>query len=234
MKDSYKNYSRGMFILMSIGIAVVFPATVVLLSGNPNWIEGWIYSIWFDVMMLANMIYMYVKDPILFSERLTAHGSHNQEKWDRYLLNFLFVLGGLWLVAMPLDAQRFGLSPLFPVGIRIIGGLLLIPALYFIVGASVANPYLSTVVRFQSDLKQKVITTGVYSLVRHPQYLGIIILMIGGPCLLGSILGIIIGIGITIILIKRIKGEEKMLEEKLDGYIGYQKKMKYRLFPYIW
>jgi protein-S-isoprenylcysteine O-methyltransferase Ste14 len=234
MKDNYKNYSRGVFILMSIGIALIFPAIVFLLSGNLRWIEGWIYSLWFDVMMLTNMIYMYTKNPTLFSERLTAHGSHNQEKWDRTLLISLFVLGGLWLVAMPLDALRMDLSPLFPVGMRIIGGLLLIPAFYFIVGASIANPYLSTVVRFQSDLNQKVITTGVYNLVRHPQYLGIIILMIGGPCLLGSILGIVFGIGITIILIKRIKGEEKMLEEKLDGYVEYQKKVKYRLLPYIW
>lgn len=234
MKDTYMNYSPFRFILMAIGVVVLFPALIILLSGNFGWTEGWIFCLWFNGMMLANMIYMYVKDPTLFSERLTAHGSHNQEKWDRYLLAVLFVIGGLWLIAMPLDAQRFSLSPHFPLAVQIIGGLFLLPSLYFIIGASVANPYLSTVVRIQNDLKQKVITTGVYAFVRHPQYLGVILLIIGGPLLLGSIIGIGLGICTIVILVIRIKGEEKMLEKALEGYIEYQKKVKFRLLPLIW
>jgi hypothetical protein len=75
MKDTYRNYSLGVFILMSLFVAALCPAVVILLSGNLHWLEGWFFVLWFDVMMLTNMIYMYVKNPTLFSERLTAHGS---------------------------------------------------------------------------------------------------------------------------------------------------------------
>lgn len=234
MKDTNKTYSLGMIILMSLFVVVLFPSIIILLSGNLAWTEGWILSIWFVVMMLSNMIYMYIKNPTLIAERLNAHGSHNQKKWDKYLLTSLFILTAFWFVAMPIDAQILGLSPHFPLFIKIIGCLLLLPALYFLIGATIANPYLSTVVRIQSDRQQKVVSTGVYSLVRHPQYLGIIMLILGGPLLLGSIAAIILGVCIALILIIRINGEEKMLLEELDGYIEYRKKVKYRLLPYIW
>ncbi len=233
MKGTHKNYSLGTFILMSLFVVALFPAVIVLLSGNLAWTEGWVLSIWFDVMMLSNMIYMYKKNPTLFSERLSAHES-NQKKWDRHLLTSLFILSAFWLVAMPLDAQTLGLSPRFPLFVRMIGCLLLLPTLYLLIAATIANPYLSTVVRIQTDRQQKVISTGVYGVVRHPQYLGIIMLLIGGPLLLGSIVAVIIGMCISSILILRIHGEEKMLVEELDGYIEYMQKVKYRLLPFIW
>ena len=214
MKDTNKGYSLGAFILMSLFIVIFFPAIIVLISGNLAWTEGWILSIWFDVMMLSNMIYMYKKNPTLISERLNVDGSQNQKKWDKYLLASLFILAAFWFVAMPLDAQILGLSPRFPLLIKIIGCLLLLPALYLLIEATISNPYLSTVVRIQSDRQQKVISTGVYGVVRHPQYLGIIMLIIGGPLLLESIISIIIGMCIALIIIIRIKGEEKMLMEE--------------------
>ena len=135
---------------------------------------------------------------------------------------------------MPLDAQTLGLSPRFPLFVRMIGCLLLLPTLYLLIAATIANPYLSSVVRIQTDRQQKVISTGVYGVVRHPQYLGIIMLLIGGPLLLGSIVAVIIGMCISSIIILRIHGEEKMLVEELDGYIEYMQKVKYRLLPFIW
>jgi protein-S-isoprenylcysteine O-methyltransferase Ste14 len=234
MRDTNKDYSLSAFILMSLFIVILFPAIIVLLSGNLAWAEGWILSIWFDVMMLSNMIYMYKKNPTLISERLNVYGSQNQKKWDKHLLASLFILAAFWFVAMPLDAQILGLSPRFPLFFKIIGCLLLFPSLSLLIGATIANPYLSTVVRIQSDRQQKVVSTGVYRIARHPQYLGIIMLIIGGPLLLESIMAIIIGICIAAILAIRINGEEKMLIEELDGYIEYMQKVKYRLLPYIW
>jgi protein-S-isoprenylcysteine O-methyltransferase Ste14 len=234
MKATNKNFSLGLFILISVFVAILFPAIIVLLSGNLAWTEGWILSIWFDVMMLSNMVYMYKKNPTLISERLNVYGSPDQKKWDKYLLTSLFILAAFWLIAMPFDVQILGLSPHFPLFIKIIGFLLLLPAMYFLVGATIANAYLSTVVRIQSDRQQKVISTGVYSFVRHPQYLGIIMLIIGSPLLLGSIIAVVLGMCIASILIIRIHGEEKMLVEELDGYIEYKQKVKYRLLPYVW
>jgi len=226
------NYSIGIFILMSLVVIILFPAIIILLSGNLLWTEGWILSIWLDTMMLSNMIYMYKKNPALLSERIKAH--HNQKRWDKYLLALLFVLSTLWLIGMPLDAQMFSWSPRFPLLLKIIGSILLIPAFYLLIRATIDNPYLSTVVRIQSDRQQKVISTGVYCIIRHPQYLGIMMLIIGGPCLLGSVIGLTAGMCIVVILILRINGEEKTLVDELEGYGDYRKKVKYRLVPFIW
>jgi len=196
------------------------------------WAEGWLLSIWFDAMMFSNMIYMYKKNPELFSERIKKH--QNQKKWDKYLLTLLFVLSAFWLVGMPLDAEMFSWSPPFPLSVKIIGCVLLIPAFYLLIRATIDNPYLSTVVRIQSDRQQKVISTGVYCIIRHPQYLGIMMLIIGGPCLLGSVIGLTAGMCIVVILILRINGEEKTLVDELEGYGDYRKKVKYRLVPFIW
>jgi len=217
---------------MSLFVIIFFPTIIILLSGNLLWAEGWLLSIWFDAMMFSNMIYMYKKNPELFSERIKKH--QNQKKWDKYLLTLLFVLSAFWLVGMPLDAEMFSWSPPFPLSVKIIGCVLLIPAFYLLIRATIDNPYLSTVVRIQSDRQQKVISTGVYCIIRHPQYLGIMMLIIGGPCLLGSVIGLTAGMCIVVILILRINGEEKTLVDELEGYGDYRKKVKYRLVPFIW
>ncbi len=234
MKASSNSYSFGLFLIMSLFVIILFPAIIILLSGNILWVEGWILGIWFDVMLTSNMIYMYKKNPALLSERLKAPGSDNQMKWDKYLLTIIFLLGASWLIIMPLDAQRFTWSPYFPLLVKVIGSVLLLLAFYILIRVTIENPYLSTLVRIQSDRKQQVISTGVYDIVRHPQYLGLILTTIGGPLLLGSIIGLAIGIIIFFILMIRIIGEEKMLVEELPGYEDYRKKVNFRLIPFVW
>ena len=135
---------------------------------------------------------------------------------------------------MPLDAKRFSWSPIFPIWIKIIGGLILLPALYFFIMPTIENTYLSALVRIQDDRKQQVISTGVYSFVRHPLYFGYILMMFGAPLLLGSVFGIIIAIIGLMAIMLRIIGEERMLSSELEGYEEYKKKVKYRLLKYLW
>lgn len=151
-----------------------------------------------------------------------------------YVLYAIFVISIIWFFLMPLNAERFGWSPAFPLWLKMGGGLLLILSIYFIFMATVENTYLSTRVRTQSDRKQQVISTGVYSCVRHPLYLGYLLLVIGGPMLLGSIAGLAVGVLGIIIIVIRILGEEKMLLQELEGYGEYREKVKYRLLPFIW
>lgn len=88
--------------------------------------------------------------------------------------------------------------------------------------------------RIQSERGQKVVSTGVYGWIRHPLYLGGILLFLGGPLLLGSIYGFIVGLLMSLSLVLRIIGEEKMLTEELEGYADYKKKVRYRLIPHVW
>lgn len=107
--------------------------------------------------------------------------------------------------------------------------------LFLIYRSTVENTYLSTLVRIQTDRQQHVISTGVYSFVRHSLYLGCMFMALGAPLLLGSIYyGLIIGMIALFLVVGRIIGEEKILADELEGYQAYRKKVKYRLIPYIW
>ena len=94
------------------------------------------------------------------------------------------------------------------------------------------NTYLSRTIEVQEN--QKVIDTGLYGIVRHPMYLSTLFLFLSMPLVLGSVFSFIIFLAYPFIIAKRIKGEEKLLEKELPGYVEYKKKVKYRLIPFIW
>jgi protein-S-isoprenylcysteine O-methyltransferase Ste14 len=118
--------------------------------------------------------------------------------------------------------------------LKVLGGIALIPAFYLIERTTIENTFLSTMVRIQTERKQRVISTGPYGFVRHPLYLGCMLMMIGAPLLLGSIYSLAIALIGTILIAFRIVGEEKMLVEELEGYEDYRKRVKYRLIPLVW
>lgn len=82
--------------------------------------------------------------------------------------------------------------------------------------------------------EQKVINTGLYGLVRHPMYSATIILFLTMPLVLGSLIAFLVFLPYPIMIIKRLKNEEQVLSKELTGYTEYQKKVHYRLIPYIW
>ncbi len=234
MERANNKMTVGRFIFSSLITILIIPAVILFLSGNWLWLEGWIFSLWFDAMVLSNMTYLYWKDPALLAERSKAPGSDNQKQWDKYLIIGIYLWALVWFIIMPLDAKRFGWSPLFPVWLKVLGGVALLPALYLIYQATVENTYLSTLVRIQTDRKQHVISTGVYGFVRHPLYLGCLLMTLGAPLLLGSLYGFIIGFIGVIAVVGRIIGEENMLVNELEGYEEYKKKVTYRLVPFVW
>ena len=234
MEKATTTMTVGRLIFSSIMTVLFFPAVILFLSGDWLWLEGWIFSLWLDAMVFSNMLYLYLKDPALLAERSKAPGSDNQKQWDKYLIIVIYLWALIWLIIMPLDAKRFGWSPLFPVWLKVLGGVALVPALYLIYQATVENTYLSTLVRIQTDRNQHVISTGVYSFVRHPLYLGCLLMTLGAPLLLGSLYGFIIGCIGVFVVAGRIIGEENMLVNELEGYAEYKKKVKYRLVPFVW
>jgi protein-S-isoprenylcysteine O-methyltransferase Ste14 len=229
-----KPYSRSQFVISVIVTALLGPLLILGLGGNWRWVQGWIFALWFDAMVLGNMVYLYFGDPALLAERTKRPGSDNQVGWDKLMLTGIYGIALTWLVIMPLDAERFGWSPPFPLWLQVLGALMLIPALYFIQRATMENTYLSTLVRVQEEREQRVISTGVYGFVRHPLYLGCLLMMFGAPLLLGSVMGLVITVAGTFVLAVRIRGEEQLLLAELEGYAEYEKKVPYRLLPHVW
>lgn len=235
MRPEGRKMSSAAFVANMVATALFFPALILLLAGNWRWVEGWILALWLSAMIMFNLGYLYWKDPALLAERTKRPGSSaNQKPWDRYLMLVILAIAVLWLVVLPIDAGRFHWSPTFPLWLKVVGGLALAPALYLIEAATIQNTYLSTMVRIQTERKQRVISTGVYGFVRHPLYLGCMLLMLGAPILAGSLSALIISLIGTIVLAGRILGEERMLVDELEGYEDYKKRVKYRLIPLLW
>ena len=224
----------GKLVLNSLITILFFPAIVLLASGDWRWFEGWIFSLWFVVMVLSATIYLAIRDPALLAERSRLRFAENQKTWDKYVLLTIYLLFFSWFVVMPLDARRFRWSPNFPLWLKVLGGLMLIPSLYLIFESTAENTFASTMVRIQKERKQRVISTGVYGFVRHPMYLGAVLMLFGAPFLLGSLAGLIIATITSGVLVGRILGEERMLITELEGYSQYREKVRYRLIPLVW
>ncbi len=234
MTAEHKKFSIVSLVVNIVMTSLFFPAITLLLAGTWRWVEGWLFSLWIVSMILFNMIYLYLKDPALLAERTKRPGSENQKTWDKFLLVAILLVAVAWVIIQPLDAARFHWSPAFPLWLKVLGGLALVPAWYLIERAPMENTFMSTMVRIQDERKQHVITSGVYSFVRHPLYLGCMLMMLGAPLLTGSLFALILTLVAMPALIIRILGEEKMMLEELDGYEEYKQKVKYRLIPLIW
>lgn len=213
---------------------LIFPALLLLIAGDPTWPEGWIFCIWFLLLCYSTILYLYRRDPALLEERYKQPGAGNQERWDRYVVYGLLVGFILWIVVMPLDARRFGWSPVFPLPLTVLGVVGLAGSFFLFFRSYTDNTFLSPLVRIQEDRKQQVVSTGVYGFVRHPMYLGAVLMFFGAPLLLGSVYGTLVGLALTVLLMGRIVGEEAMLTRELPGYREYTQNVRYRLVPRLW
>jgi protein-S-isoprenylcysteine O-methyltransferase Ste14 len=233
MKKSQNRITVFQMICTALYI-LLFPVLMLGLSGDWLWPEGWIWCVWYTALCFVSIVYLYRKDPALLAERYKKPGTGNQKGWDRYVVMALVITFLGWVVLMPLDAKRYGWSMPFPLWLKVLGGVGLLNCSFFMYRSYTDNSFLSPLVRIQKERKQKVVSTGVYGFVRHPMYLGAISLFLGSPLLLGSRLGWLLGVGMSLLLAGRIIGEEKMLSKELKGYKAYTQKVRYRLIPGLW
>src|SRR5215813_3031857 len=204
-------------VIGSFFYLLIFPAILLLLGGDWRWPEAWFYSVVFYVMCSANLLYLYFKDPALLKERFGSPVQKEQKPWDKVLLLLFFIEFLVCFAIMPLDARRFHWSPEFPLWIRIAGAFLLALGLALVFEALRENTFAAPVVKMQKERGQKVISTGMYGVVRHPMYAGALLLFVAGPLLLGSIWGLIIGLLLIVTIAVRSIGEEAMLKQELEG-----------------
>lgn len=221
-------------ILFAILYILSCPALVLLLSGDWHWLEGWIFAVWFVILSFSSLIYLYQRDPALLAERFKQPGTGNEKVWDQYFLYAFYILFWAWLIVMPLDAKRYEWTANFLIWVKSLGGIGLLFSSFLLYRSFTDNTFLSPLVRIQIERKQQVVSTGVYGFVRHPMYLGGILLFIGAPALLSSQYGVLIGAVFSLFLVARTIGEEKMLVAELEGYADYKTKVKYRLLPLVW
>lgn len=210
-----------------------FPVILFLLAGDWRWFEGWLFSGIFVGGSFATLFYLYFNDPALLNERYGSPVQKEQKTWDKVLLVLFFVEFLAWFAIMPLDAKRYGWTQPFPAGVRAMGTILLIAGMYVLFAALRENSFAAPVVKMQFERGQHVISTGPYALVRHPMYAGALLLFLGGPLMLSSCVGLILGFALIVTLAIRSVGEEAMLKQELPGYREYTQKVRSRLIPFV-
>jgi protein-S-isoprenylcysteine O-methyltransferase Ste14 len=222
-----------MRLAFSLGNAVAWAVLFLWLGGDWHWVEGWIFAGWFSALCVFTVLWLQLKNPALLAERSRMPGTGGQRWWDVLLVLAIALAWIAWLVLPPLDV-RHGWTARLPRVLEPVGAAMLLPAAFFIFRALHDNTFASGVVRVQKDRKQQVVSTGVYGFVRHPMYLGAVLMFFGMPLLVGSRVGLVLGGLFTAILIVRIVGEERLLVQELEGYADYRTRVRWRLLPFIW
>ena len=204
-----------------LGILIFLPAWSL------HYWQGWLLmGILFVPMFVAGLV-MLAKNPELLRKRLNAKEQEAEQKTVVKLSGLLFIAA---FVVAGLN-WRFGWWVLTDWAAWVAAGLFLASYLLY---ADVLreNTYLSRTIEVQDN--QKVIDTGLYGIVRHPMYMATTVLFLMMPLVLASPISFLIMLGYIPVIAKRIQNEEKVLEEGLEGYAEYMKKVKYRILPYVW
>ncbi|MBR5453985.1 MAG: isoprenylcysteine carboxylmethyltransferase family protein [Clostridia bacterium] len=216
----------GAIIKFLLGV-ILIGVLIFLPAGSLYFFNGWLLmAILFIPMFLAGIVMM-VKNPELLKSRLNAKESEKGQQVVIKLSGLMFLAG----FAVAGLGYRFNWYTLPRAAVLVAAAVFL--AAYIIYAEVLReNTYLSRTVRVQEG--QKVISSGLYGIVRHPMYSATLLLFLSMPLVLGSVFSFIIFLAYPFIIAKRILNEEELLSRELDGYSEYKEKVKYRLIPFIW
>ena len=200
---------------------------IFLPAGTLKYVNGWIFmGVLFIPMFIAGVVMM-IKDPALLARRLDAKEKQKEQGIVIKLSGLMFIVG---FVLAGLD-YRFNWLQVPRLITYISAGLFIIGYGLFALVLK-QNTYLSRTIKVEEN--QKVIDSGLYGIVRHPMYMATLLLFLSMPLILGSLVSFFIFLAYPVLIGVRIINEEKVLENQLEGYIEYKKKVKYRLIPFIW
>jgi protein-S-isoprenylcysteine O-methyltransferase Ste14 len=196
-------------------------------AGSLEYWNAWLLmGLLFIPMFIAGIILM-VKKPELLKKRLDAKEKVATQKIVVFLSGLMFIAG---FVTAGLNYRYNWIE--IPNAVVIAASIIFVIS-YVLYGEVLReNQYLSRTIEVQKN--QKVIDTGLYGIVRHPMYGSTILLFLMMPLILGSIISFVIFLVYPIIIAKRIKNEEEILEKELEGYKEYKEKVKYKVIPFIW
>ena len=214
--------------IIKFALGVLITGTLLFIPANTIYYwNGWLFMELLFVPMFIVGIILMLKNPELLKKRLNAKENENEQKQVVVFSGLMFLVG--FIIAGLNYKYNWIIIPNIVV---IVSSILFILAYILYAEVLRENTYLSRTIEVQEN--QKVIDTGLYGIVRHPMYAVTILLFLTMPLILGSAQSFIIFLVYPIIISKRIKNEEKILEKELLGYTEYKNKVKYKVIPFIW
>ena len=210
-----------------VGGLAVMALLLFLPAGSWGYWQAWLFLGLLFVPMTCVATWLLVREPELLAKRLS---SKEQEKAQRQVvaLSALMFVAGFLLAGFD---QRFGWSEM-PAWVVAIAAVVMLCGYGLYAEVMRENTYLSRTVEVQEN--QKVISTGLYGIVRHPMYAATLVLYLAMPIVLGSWVALVPFLAYPLIIARRIRNEEQVLEEGLAGYREYEQQVPYRLIPFIW
>jgi protein-S-isoprenylcysteine O-methyltransferase Ste14 len=201
-------------------------------AGQLTWNRGWICTVLYLGGMNASRAVLKKLNPGLLEQR--ERGIRKDTKpFDKIFLRLLLSFTIVLPVIAGLDAVRFSWAPM-PFWTTYPGiGLIAVSAI-LITWVMIKNSHAESSVRIQEDRGHTVISSGPYRFVRHPMYVGLIMLYASMALILGSMWALAVAALITILLLWRTALEERALRRELPGYEEYTAVTRYRLMPGIW
>ena len=222
--------TRGLFFqaifkfilgIVLVGILVFVPA------GTMCYWNGLLFMGILFVPMFFAGIWLMLRSPQLLAKRLNAKEKQVEQSMVIKLSGLMFVTG---FIVAGLDFRFQWL--VLPKSVSMIAAVVFLGAYALYAEVLRENIYLSRTVEVQEN--QKVIDTGLYGILRHPMYSATILLFLAMPLVLGSLYAFLIFLVYPVIIAKRIKNEEEILEKELAGYAEYKKRVRYKVIPFVW
>lgn len=209
-------------------LGVVLVSLLIFIPANSlNYWNGWLFMGLLFIPMFVAGIIMMIKAPMLLKSRLDAKEQEKEQKQVVVLSGIMFLIGFIFAGLN----YRFNWIKL-PDIIVLIASIIFLLSYILYAESLRENVFLSRTIKVEKN--QKVIDKGLYKFVRHPMYTATIFLFLSIPLVLGSVISFFIFLIYPVLIIKRIKNEEKVLEKELKGYKEYKSKVKYKLIPFIW
>ncbi len=210
---------------------VVWSGLLFLAAGTWDWPRAWLMLGLNLAALVVNFYLVWRFNPRIAETRSKVRAG--TKGWDKVLIPIYGLLYLGYPVVAGLDAVRFGWTSL-PVFWIYPGILFYIVGSALILWVLLANPFLETTVRIQTERGHHVVTTGPYALVRHPMYSGSILQYLSFPLILGSAWSLLPALAVVAVVLIRTVLEDKTLYNELPGYADYTRQTRRRLFPGVW
>jgi len=211
-------------LLVSLALLVFLPAWTL------HYWQGWVCLLVFFASALGITLYLARNNPALLVRRIKAGAKAETEKTQK-VIQFFAAIAFVSLFVLSAMDHRFHWSRV-TLAIEIVGDFLIALGFAFVFWVFKVNSFTSGVIEVAPD--QQVITSGPYAIVRHPMYLGSLVMLIGIPLSLGSLWGLLTLVFMAAVIILRLLDEERFLAENLAGYGAYMGRVHYRLAPFVW
>jgi protein-S-isoprenylcysteine O-methyltransferase Ste14 len=210
--------------VLFFGVLLFWPA------GTFDYWQAWVFIAVFGAVSFGPSMYWALRNPEVLRRRMRSGPIAETRTVQKVATVGMIVAVSAVLVVCALD-HRFGWSQV-PTAVVVLGDVLVAVGLGMSMVVVNQNNYAAATITVEAQ--QPVISTGLYGVVRHPMYVGALIMMVGMPLALDSYWGLVTLVPGVAVLALRIDDEEKMLREELAGYDEYAQKVHYRLVPGVW